>query len=129
MIIQESGEMYLETILILGKKNDVVRAVDIAEYLGISKPAVSKAVAKYKEEKLILIDTSGNISLTKDGKRIAEKIYDRHVSISEFLMCLGVDEETASIDACRIEHIISEKSFEAMKRYNDKHSKIKKIIK
>lgn len=122
MTIHESGEMYLETILLLGKKNSAVRAVDLAEHMGISKAAVSKAMAKYKDEKLILIDASGNISLSENGLAIAEKIYERHVALTDFLMQLGVDEDTASADACRIEHVISETSFKAMKRHNEKYS-------
>lgn len=123
MPLQESGEMYLETILILSKKNGAVRAVDIAEHMDISKPAVSKAMAKYREEKLIQIDASGNITLSEEGFLIAKKIYERHVALTGFLMQLGVDEDTATADACRIEHVISEKSFEAMKRHNEKYSK------
>lgn len=123
MSLQESGEMYLETILILSKKNGAVRAVDIAEHMDISKPAVSKAMAKYREEKLIQIDASGNITLSEEGFLIAKKIYERHVALTGFLMHLGVDEDTATADACRIEHVISEKSFEAMKRHNEKYSK------
>lgn len=123
MSLQESGEMYLETILILSKKNGAVRAVDIAEHMDISKPAVSKAMAKYREKKLIQIDTSGNIILSEEGLLIAQKIYERHVALTGFLMQLGVDEDTATADACRIEHVISEKSFEAMKRHNEKYSK------
>ena len=123
MSLQESGEMYLETILILSKKNGAVRAVDIAEHMDISKPAVSKAMAKYGEEKLIQIDASGNITLSEEGLLIAKKIYERHVALTGFLMQLGVDEDTATADACRIEHVISEKSFEAMKRHNEKYSK------
>ena len=123
MSLQESGEMYLETILMLSKKNGAVRAVDIAEHMDISKPAVSKAMAKYREEKLIQIDASGNITLSEEGFLIAKKIYERHVALTGFLMQLGVDEDTATADACRIEHVISEKSFEAMKRHNEKYSK------
>lgn len=123
MSLQESGEMYLETILILSKKNGAVRAVDIAEHMDISKPAVSKAMAKYREEKLIQIDASGNITLSEEGFLIAKKIYERHVALTGFLMQLGVDEDTAAADACRIEHVISEKSFEAMKRHSDKYSR------
>lgn len=122
MTIHESGEMYLESILLLGKKNGAVRAVDVAEHMGISKAAVSKAVAKYKDEGLILVDTSGNITLSEEGRLIAEKIYDRHVTLTVFLVRLGVDEDTASADACRIEHVISDESFQAMKRHNEKHS-------
>ena len=82
MTIQESGEMYLESILVLGKTNDIVHAIDIAKYMGVSKPAVSKALAKYKEEKLLEIDTSGNITLTNEGLNIAKKIYERHVLLT-----------------------------------------------
>jgi len=123
MTIQESGEMYLETILVLGKKNAVVRAVDIAEHLGVSKPAVSKTMARFRDEKLIVLDAAGGIALTEQGLIIAEMIYERHVCLTDFLMRLGVDEETASADACKIEHVISEKSFNAMKAHNEKHSK------
>ena len=123
MTLQESGEMYLETILILSKKMGIVRAVDIAEHMCISKPAVSKALAKYREEKLVRIEDSGGITLTDEGLIIAEKVYDRHVSLTGFLVQLGVDEDTAAADACRIEHVISEKSFEAMKRHSDKYSR------
>ena len=123
MKLQESGEMYLETILILSKKMGIVRAVDIAEHMCISKPAVSKALAKYREEKLVRIEDSGGITLTDEGLIIAEKVYDRHVSLTGFLAQLGVDEDTAAADACRIEHVISEKSFEAMKRHSDKYSR------
>ena len=123
MTLQESGEMYLETILILSKKMGIVRAVDIAEHMCISKPAVSKALAKYREEKLVRIEDSGGITLTDEGLIIAEKVYDRHVSLTGFLEQLGVDEDTAAADACRIEHVISEKSFEAMKRHSDKYSR------
>ena len=123
MTLQESGEMYLETILILSKKMGIVRAVDIAEHMCISKPAVSKALAKYREEKLVRIEDSGGITLTDEGLIIAEKVYDRHVSLTGFLTQLGVDEDTAAADACRIEHVISEKSFEAMKRHSDKYSR------
>lgn len=122
MTIQESGEMYLETILVLKEKNGNVRAVDIAQQLGISKAAVSKALAKYRDENLI-VDLDGYISLSKKGLVIAEKIYERHVALTDFLIQLGVDEETAASDACRIEHVISEKSFDAMKAHNQKFSK------
>ena len=101
----------------------IVRAVDIAEHMCISKPAVSKALAKYREEKLVRIEDSGGITLTDEGLIIAEKVYDRHVSLTGFLAQLGVDEDTAAADACRIEHVISEKSFEAMKRHSDKYSR------
>lgn len=122
MTIQESGEMYLETILVLGEKNDTVHAIDIAQSMGVSKPAVSKALAKYKEEKLLEIDISGNITLTKKGLNIAKKIYERHVFLTDVLIKLGVDEQTAVADACRIEHVISEKSFAALKSHSEKQA-------
>ena len=116
MVMQESGEMYLETVLVLEKRRGNVRAVDMAEHLGISKPAVSKAVAKYREEELLRVDASGGISLTEKGREIAEKVYERHLVLTDFLRELGVDEDTAASDACRIEHVISEKTFDAIKR-------------
>ena len=114
MSLQESGEMYLETILILSKKNNVVRAIDIAEHMGYSKPAVSRALGKLREDKLIITDRDGYIAFTENGRALAEKVYRKHVLLTEFIMRLGVDEETASADACRIEHVISDKTFEAM---------------
>ena len=114
MSLQESGEMYLETILILSKKTNVVRAIDIAEYMGYSKPAVSRALGKLREDKLIITDRDGYIAFTENGRSLAEKVYHKHVLLTEFIMRLGVDEETASADACRIEHVISDKTFEAM---------------
>ncbi len=121
MALQESGEMYLETILMLSQKNNLVRSVDVAEYMGYSKPAVSRGLAKLKQERYILIDQDGYIALTESGRVVAEKMYERHVLLSSFLMQLGVDEETASQDACRIEHVVSDKSFEAMKKYIEKY--------
>lgn len=117
MSIQESGEMYLETILVLSKEKNTVRSIDIVNHMGFSKPSVSRAMSKLREEKLILTDKDGYIALTGKGREIAEKIYERHVLLTEFIMKLGVDEETASNDACRIEHVISETTFEAMKKH------------
>ncbi len=116
MHIQESGEMYLETIYILSQKQSSVRAVDVGEHMGYSKPSVSRAMSILKKEELISIDRDGHISLTASGRSIAEKMYERHTLISEFLISLGVSPEVASTDACRIEHCISEESFEAIKR-------------
>lgn len=123
MSIKESGEMYLETILIISKKKNNVRAIDVVKNMGVSKPAVSKALSRYKEEDMLKIDPMGNIFLTDMGLSIAEKIYNRHVMLTSFLMRLGVDEKTASADACKIEHVISDKSFEALKRHNEKYNK------
>ncbi|MBQ0135799.1 MAG: metal-dependent transcriptional regulator [Oscillospiraceae bacterium] len=120
MALQESGEMYLETILILSKKNNVVRAIDIAETMGYSKPAVSRALSKLKEEKLIITDQDGYIAFTENGRQIAEKVYEKHLLLTDFIMRLGVDEETASTDACRIEHVISDTTFNAMIKHANK---------
>lgn len=123
MQLQESGEMYLETILVLSKKNNIVRSVDIAEKMNISKPAVSKFVAKLKNDEYIIVDSNGYIALTEKGRNVAEKIYERHTLITQVLINLGVDEETAAIDACKIEHDISDKSFELIKAHMAKHKK------
>lgn len=114
MGLKESGEMYLETILILSKKSSAVRSVDISEYMNFSKPSVSRAVTLLKNEKYIEIN-SGLITLTQKGRKTAEKIYERHNVLSEFLMRLGVDKETALLDACKMEHDISDTSFKAIK--------------
>lgn len=117
MSIQESGEMYLETILLLSKEKSTVRAIDIAEEMGFSKPAVSRALGKLRDDALILTDENGHITLTESGHSLAQKVYQKHVMLTEFIMRLGVDKETASADACRIEHVISDKTFEAMIRH------------
>ena len=102
--MHESGEMYLETILVLGKKKPTVRAVDVADDLGYSKPSVSRGLARLKADGCIIVDADGRIALTEKGRQIAEKIYERHVVLSKTLMALGVDEETALSDACKMEH-------------------------
>jgi len=117
MQIQESGEMYLETILILSKKINSVRSVDVAEYMGYTKPSVSRAISLLKSGNYVLMDKHGYLSLTEEGRQIAEKIYERHTLLTQFLMQLGVDRQTASTDACRMEHIISDASFEAIKAH------------
>ena len=116
MKIQESAENYLETILILKNKNGAVRSIDIANELGFSKPSVSVAMKNLRENGYIEVDSSGYITLLDSGRRIAEKIYDRHTTLSKWLVSLGVDAKTAAEDACRIEHIISSESFEAIKK-------------
>jgi Mn-dependent DtxR family transcriptional regulator len=116
MHLQESGEMYLETILILTKKKQNVRAIDICEHMGYSKPSVSRALGLLKEGGYVLSDKDGYLSLTAVGLETAEKILSRHRIITEFLIKLGVDSDTASNDACKIEHVISEKSLEAIKK-------------
>lgn len=115
MTIQESGEMYLETILVLSKEKNMVRSIDVAEHMGFSKPAVSRAMSKLKEGAYILIDANGYIAFTEKGRAIADKIYERHKVLTTFLMQLGVDKETASEDACKIEHDISDRTFEIIK--------------
>ena len=117
MHLQESGEMYLETIYILTKKNHDVRSLDVAEYMNFSKPSVSRAVRLLKQGGYITVDPDGYLHLTDLGKEIAAKIYERHTLLTEFLMRLGVDRETASADACKIEHDISDRSFEAIKNH------------
>ena len=117
MHLQESGEMYLETILILSQKNPSVRSIDVGEYMGFSKPSVSRAVGLLKSGGYVTADTGGFLSLTDSGRKIAEKIYERHTLLTQFLIRLGVDEKTASEDACNMEHHISDKSFEAIKKH------------
>ena len=114
MSMHESGEMYLETILVLGRKNNRVRSIDIAEEMGFSKASVSRAVSKLKQDEYILVDGDGFIALTPKGYELANTIYERHVVLSQMLVNLGVDEETAAEDACRMEHVISDKSFQAI---------------
>lgn len=117
MKIYESAENYLETILILQKSNSTVRAIDIASYLGFSKPSVSIAMKQLRENGYITIGDHGNISLTASGLEIASRIYERHTVLTGMLTDLGVNEETARLDACRIEHNISVESFEAIKKH------------
>lgn len=117
MHLLESGEMYLETIYILFRKNGVVRSMDIAEYMGFSKPSVSRGVGLLKQGDYIRMDKEGYITLTETGRKRAEKIYERHTLLTDFLVRLGVKEETAAADACKMEHDISDESFEAIKRH------------
>ena len=117
MNIYESGEDYLETILILKKRNGNVRSIDIAREMDLSKPSVSRAVGILKNKGFIVVDEDGAIHLTEEGSKIAKKIYERHRVLTEALMYLGVDEKTAAEDACRIEHDISEKTFTKIKKH------------
>lgn len=117
MALQESGEMYLETILILSRQRSCVRSVDISEYMGYSKPSVSRAVGLLKAGQYITIDDDGHIHLTDSGRAVAEKILGRHTLLTELLVRLGVDRETAAADACKMEHVISDASFEAIKNH------------
>ena len=117
MKILESAENYLETILILHKRKGSVRSIDIANELEFSKPSVSIAMKNLRENGYIDVNATGNILLLDKGREIAEKIYERHTLLSTFLQALGIAPETAAEDACRIEHVISTESFEAIKRY------------
>ena len=121
MAIQESGEMYLETILILSRKNPFVRSIDISEYMGYSKPSVSRAVGLLKKDQFITVDNAGHIVLTESGLARAEKILSRHTILTELLVHLGVSQETASTDACRVEHVISDETFAAIHKYLNKY--------
>ena len=123
MRLQESGEMYLETILILSQRKENVRAIDICEEMGYSKPSVSRGLKILRENSYIYIDRNGYITLSKTGREVAEKIYERHVVITEILLELGVDMKTAEDDACRIEHVISDKTFKALKKHRKAHGK------
>lgn len=123
MTVRESGEMYLEAILVLAKKSGYVRSIDVSEYLGYSKPSVSRAMGILREGGYILMEKDGAITLTDSGKKLAETIYERHTVLSELLIRLGVDEKTATDDACRIEHVISDESFQSIKQYYYQHKK------
>lgn len=117
MHIHESGEMYLETIYILLKQGKAVRSIDVCEHMGYSKPSVSRAMSILKQGGYVNVDNDGHLSLSDTGLEIAEKIYERHNILTRILTELGVDEATAADDACRIEHVISEESFNALKKH------------
>ena len=121
MAMQESGEMYLETIYVLSQQSPSVRSIDVADHLGYSKPSVSRAVGLLKNEGLLLMDEMGYLKLTEAGAEKARRIYERHTVLSKLLINLGVDEETATEDACRMEHYISDKSFNAIKAHMQKY--------
>ena len=117
MALHESGQMYLETIYVLSHQKNNIRAIDVCAHLGYSKPSVSRAVSILKKGEFITVDINGYIYLTPTGKQIAEELYERHTVLSNMLISLGVDEETAIEDACRVEHVISDKSFSAIKKH------------
>ena len=123
MSLKESGEMYLETIYILSKSKSSVRSIDVAEYKNFSRASVSRGIGLLKKQDFILMDRDGYITLTEKGNKTAEKIYERHPVISKMLMAMGIDEKTATEDACRIEHVISDKTFDAMKQHAEKYTK------
>lgn len=116
-LLTDSNEDYLEAILILKLKNGKVRSVDIAKHLNVSKPGVNKAMNILKESNLIEKDYYGDVTLTPKGEEIAKRIYKKHTTIKDFLLKLGVSEETSDIDCCKIEHVISEETFNAIKNY------------
>ena len=122
MSIQESGEMYLETIYILSQQSPTVRSIDVAKYMGYSKPSVSRGISVLKKDGLVEMNELGHLSLTQTGKKRAKNIYERHTVLSQLLISFGVDEKTAVEDACRIEHYISNKTFNAIKTYMSNNS-------
>ncbi len=120
MHIQESGEMYLETIYVLSRERDAVRSIDVCEHMGYSKPSVSRAIGLLKNGGYVLMDKNGFLTLTEAGLEIASKMYERHTLLTEFLIRLGVDRETAAEDACKIEHHLSDTTFDAIKRHAER---------
>ncbi len=122
MKILESAENYLETILILQKRNGNVRSIDIVNELEYTKPSVSIAMKHLRENGFIEMDRAGYITLLESGREIAEKMYERHTLLSKWLISLGVSEETAAEDACRIEHVLSTETFEAIKKHAEKQN-------
>lgn len=123
MRLAESGEMYLETIYVLTRRSTSVRSIDVAESMGYSKPSVSRAIGLLKAGEYITVDRSGFITLTEKGITTAETLYERHTILTDLLVTLGVDRETAAEDACKIEHVISAESFEAIKKYISSNKK------
>lgn len=120
MTLQESGEMYLETILVLSGKLSVVRSLDVAEYMNFSKPSVSRAIKLLRENNYVLMDKDGYLTLTPSGTDVAEKIYERHTILTRLLINLGVSEATATEDACKMEHDLSDETFNAIKAHMTK---------
>ena len=117
MRLQESGEMYLETIYMLSQQQNIVRAIDVGEHMGYSKPSVSRAVGLLKQGGYLTVEDTGHLRLSEEGRKIAEKIYARHTLLKTVLMRLGVDEQTAAEDACKMEHVISDATFEAISKH------------
>ena len=121
MSLYESGQMYLETIYVLSKEKNFVRSIDVGEHMGYSKPSVSRAVSTLKKEGYITVEDDGSLKLTDKGLEVAETMYERHTILTQILMELGVDEETAAEDACRMEHVISDATFAAIKSHLEKY--------
>ena len=121
MAMLESGEMYLETIYVLSQKSETVRGIDVADEMGFSKPSVSRAMGILKRDGLIFIDDAGGIRLTEAGEEKAKHIYERHTVLTKLFIALGVEEETATNDACRIEHYMSDETFDAIKAHLAKY--------
>lgn len=119
MSLHESGQMYLEAIYVLSQERPIVRSIDVGEYLGYSKPSVSRAMGILKKSGYVIAEEDGALKLTAEGKKVAETMYSRHTVLTRMLVALGVDEDTAAEDACRIEHVISEKTFDAIKKHMD----------
>jgi Mn-dependent DtxR family transcriptional regulator len=117
MALHESAEMYLETIYLLSQRNANVRSIDIAEHMSYSKPSISRAVGLLKQGGYVAVDSDGFITLTDTGLAVAQKIFERHTLVSQLLIHLGVSEQTAAEDACKIEHVISDETFHAVKKY------------
>lgn len=122
MKIYASGEDYLEAVLVLQKEKGMVRSIDLARHMGFSKPSISHAVGVLKNGGFLTVDEDGYLHLTEDGREVAEKIYERHQFFTEQLVAVGVDRETAERDACRIEHAISEETFQKLKASVEKQS-------
>ena len=117
MALHESGQMYLEAIHVLLQKNEKIRAIDVGAYLGYTKPSVSRAIGILKKDEYVAVDAEGFITMTAKGAVFAEQLYERHTVLTRMLISLGVDEKTAAQDACRIEHVISDSSFAAVKKH------------
>ena len=120
MAIKESGEMYLEAIYVLSKKINGVHAIDVGEYLGFSKPSVSRAMSILKKKGYVVVDGESHVNLTETGYSLAEKIFNRHVLTKNFLLSIGVSEEVAETDACKIEHVLSDETFTALQNHLQK---------
>ncbi len=113
----ESSEMYLESIYVLSQRNDSVRKIDVSRYMNFAKPSITRGISLLEKDGLVIVDTAGNITLTDEGKKQAKRIYERHKVLTKMFVNLGVDEKTASEDACRVEHYISDKTFNAIKKH------------